>query len=82
MPTKPGAAQLDRMILEIPGGGTDRGREIASLVAAGLASAGALPAAGDLPVMRVAIRAAHQESAQSLARRIVARLARDLAQLQ
>ena len=81
MPAEPQAWQMDRLVLEMPGGSADRGREVASLVAAGLAAAGALPAAGDLPFLRVAVRAEPQESAELLARRIVA-LVRDLARSQ
>jgi hypothetical protein len=81
MAPKPKTAQVDRLLLEIPGGSADRGRKVADLVAAGLAAAGALPAAGDLPTLRVAIRAQPNEDAESLARRIVAATLRDLARL-
>jgi len=79
MSPRPQTAQVDRLLLEIPGGSADRGRKVAELVAAGLAAAGALPSAGDLPTLRVAIRALPQEDAESLARRIVAATLRDLA---
>jgi hypothetical protein len=81
MPAHPQTAQIDRLLLEIPGDSAHRGREVARLVAAELAAADALPAAGDLPTLRVTIRAEPQEDAQSLARRIVAAMLRDLARL-
>jgi hypothetical protein len=81
MPARPQTAQVDRLLLEIPGGSADQGRKVARLVAAGLAAAGALPAAGDLPTLRIAIRAEPQDDAESLARRIVAGMLRELARL-
>jgi hypothetical protein len=79
MPQNPPRARVDRLVLELPGGGPDRGREVASLVAAGLAAAGALPQAGDLPTLRVTVPTETGEDAATLARRIVAATLRDLA---
>jgi hypothetical protein len=78
MAQNPPRARVDRLILELPGGSAERGREVASLVAAGLAAAGALPQAGDLPTLRVTVTTYGEDSA-SLARRIVAATLRDLA---
>jgi hypothetical protein len=79
MAQNPPRARVDRLVLELPGGSPDRGREVASLVAAGLAAAGALPQAGDLPTVRVTVTTEAGEDAESLALRIVAATLRDLA---
>lgn len=79
MPGPAPRARIDRLMLEIPGGSADRGREVGQLVAAGLAEAGALPQAGDLPTLRVTITSSAREEAATLACRIVAAVLRDLA---
>ena len=79
MPAQSPTARVDRLVLEIPGGSADHGREVGRLVAAGLAAADALPAIGDLPTLRITIRAEAQEDAETLAHRIVAATLRDLA---
>jgi hypothetical protein len=72
-------AQVDRMVLTMPGGSAADGRRVALLVAAGLAEAGALPQAGDLPRLRVSISADHHTDPAALARRIVQATLRELA---
>jgi hypothetical protein len=72
-------AQIDRLRIVLPGGDIDRGRKVAKLVAAGLANAGALPQAGDIPTLRVTLTADHRADDETLARLIVAATLRDLA---
>jgi len=71
--------RIDRLVLDLPGGSTEYGRQVATLVAAGLAAANALPASGDLPALRVTIASDHSAEPATLARRIVAATLRDLA---
>jgi hypothetical protein len=78
MAQNPPRAKIDRLVLELPGGSADSGREVAKLVAAGLAAAGTLPQGGDLPTLRVVIASNGREDAPTLARRIVAATLRDL----
>jgi hypothetical protein len=73
------APKIDRMIVELPGGSADQGRQVALLVAAGLAAAGALPQSGDLPHIRVTISGSPKSDPISLARRIVQATLRELA---
>ncbi len=75
----PPNARIDRLRLVIPGSDADHGREVAKLVAAGLANAGALPQSGDIPTLRVTINADHRADPETLARLIVAATLRDLA---
>jgi len=75
------ARRVDRLLLDIPGSSAEHGRKVALLVAAGLANAGALPQAGDLPTLRVTITADPKSDPATLARRIVAATLRDLARL-
>lgn len=77
MADTPATARIDRLLLEMPGGSADYGREVAVLVAAGLA--GAMPQAGDLPTLRVAISAGPRVDPATLAQRIVAETLRALA---
>jgi len=79
MPDAPAVKRIDRLLLDIPGSTADYGRQVALLVAAGLANAGAVPQAGDLPTLRVTITADHRSDPATLARRIVAATLRDLA---
>jgi hypothetical protein len=79
MPDAPAVKRIDRLLLDIPGSTADYGRQVALLVAAGLANAGAVPQAGDLPTLRVTITADHRGDPATLARRIVAATLRDLA---
>lgn len=72
------AARIDRLMLEIPGSTAEHGREVARLVIAGLANAGALPQAGDLPTLRVTVTADDRSDAATLARRILAATLREL----
>jgi hypothetical protein len=73
---------IDRLSLEIPGempgviaeGGRDMGVEIATRPAA----AGALPAAGDYPAVRVEVPAMPNEQRSDLIARIVAEALRQL----
>ncbi len=71
--------RIDRLVIDVPGGSADQGRELALLVAAGLAAAGALPQAGDLPTLRVAVSAEATTDPTTLARRIVSATLRALA---
>jgi hypothetical protein len=75
------ARRVDRLLLDIPGSSAEHGRKVALLVAAGLANAGALPQAGDLPTLRVTIAADPGNDPATLARRIVAATLRELARL-
>jgi hypothetical protein len=79
MPDTPAVKRIDRLLLDIPGSTADYGRQVALLVAAGLANAGAVPQAGDLPTLRVTITGDHRSDAATLARRIVEATLRDLA---
>jgi len=73
--------RIDRLLLDIPGSSAEHGRKVALLVAAGLANAGTLPQAGDLPTLRVTIAADQSNDPATLARRIVAATLRELARL-
>ena len=79
MADAPPKARIDRLRLDIPGSTADHGRKVAMLVAAGLANAGALPQAGDLPTLRVTITDDQRADAATLARHIVAATLRALA---
>jgi hypothetical protein len=79
MPDAPAVKRIDRLLLDIPGSTADYGRQVARLVAAGLADASAVPQAGDLPTLRVTITADHRSDPATLARRIVEATLRDLA---
>ena len=74
--------QIDRLRIVLPGGDVDRGREVAKLVAAGLANSGALPQAGDIPTLRVTLTADHRADPETLARLIVTATLRELARTQ
>lgn len=71
--------KIERLLIDVPGGSPEQGRELARLVAAGLAQAGALPQAGDVPRLSVTLTAHQREDAEGLARRIVAATLRALA---
>jgi hypothetical protein len=73
--------RIDRLLLNLPGSSAEYGRQVAMLVAAGLANAGALPQAGDLPTVRVTVTADNRTEPAALARRIVAATLRDLARI-
>jgi hypothetical protein len=81
MADAPNTMRIDRLLLNIPGSSAEHGRQVAMLVAAGLANAGALPQAGDLPTLRVTITADNRTDPATLARRIVAATLRDLARM-
>jgi hypothetical protein len=81
MPEPAPPTRIDRMVLTMPGGSAGDGRQVALLVAAGLAAAGTLPQAGDLPRLRVAITAEQNTDPATLARRIVAATLRELARI-
>jgi hypothetical protein len=63
--------RIDRLAMEIPGGSALTGRRVALLVAAGLAEAGALPAAGDIPAIRVELAVGGNPDEPLLARHII-----------
>ena len=71
--------RIDRLVLDLPGRSAEQAHRIALLVAEGLAAAGALPQAGDIPTLKVAITADRDIDTTALARRIVAATLRDLA---
>jgi len=73
------AARIDRLRIDVPGGSPGQARELARLVAAGLAQAGALPQAGDLPSLHVTLAGETHADPATLARRIVAATLRALA---
>lgn len=73
-----GAIQIDRMTMEIGAASSAEGRRVALLVAAGLAEAGALPAVGDIPAVRIELAADPGADALELAQRIVAATLRQL----
>ena len=77
--TTQNSVQIDRFVLEVPGRTADYGREVAMLVAAGLAACGALPQAGDVPTLRITLPADPRDGAATLAQRIVAETLRCLA---
>jgi hypothetical protein len=66
------ALKIDSFLLSMPGGSAAQGRKVAELVAAGLAAAGALPQAGDLPRLSVTVREPRPRDPESLAKQIVA----------
>lgn len=75
------AIRIDRMKMEIPGGSAAAGQRIALSVAAGLAEAGVLPAAGDIPVVQIELTAATDADESELAQRIIAATLRHLRRL-
>jgi hypothetical protein len=79
VPGNPAKTRIDRLVLNLPGGSTEYGRQVAILVAAGLAAANALPASGDLPALRITVPSGPAADPATLARRIVAATLRDLA---
>jgi|GEM_PF-2488263 hypothetical protein len=78
-PTPASALSIDRLTLSLPGLSPAQGREVAGLVAAGLAAAGTLPQSGMIPRLSVTLRAGEQATPESLARRIVAETLQALA---
>jgi hypothetical protein len=70
---------IDRLVLDMPGRSAEEARRIALLVADGLAAAGALPQAGDLPTMRVAVTGDPHSDSATIARRIVVATLREIA---
>jgi hypothetical protein len=66
------AIHIDRMEMEIPGVSSEEGQRLALLVAAGLAVAGAMPAAGDIPVLQIDLVVGNNFSESELAQRIIA----------
>ena len=78
MPQPAPGLTIDRFVLDMPGGSAADGRQVAQLVAAGLAAAGALPEAGDLPALRVTLTEPAGHDPARLAERIVAETLRAL----
>jgi len=72
MAEAPPSLTIDRLTLSLPGMSPAQGRQVARLVAAGLAAAGTLPQSGDIPRLRVSLSAGERPNPESLARRIVA----------
>ncbi len=79
MPQARSRTRIDRLTLSLPFGSAEYARRVATLVAAGLAGADGLPAAGDVPTLCVTIESGPLPSPATLARRIVAATLRDLA---
>ncbi len=85
MPADPGPEEtvppvrIDRLVLDLPAGSADQGRQVALLVAEGLAASGMLPRAGAMPKLNVAVTADARTEPAALARRIVAATLRELA---
>jgi FlaA1/EpsC-like NDP-sugar epimerase len=69
---------IDRLIVRAPGLSEDQGRRLALQIAAQLAPAGGLPAAGDLPRLEVRAAAARSVDVRDLAQRIVDEALRQL----
>jgi hypothetical protein len=72
------AMQIDRMKIEIPRSSAEEGRRIALMVAYGLAEAGAMPAAGDIPAVLIELMADTNASGSELAQRIITEALRHL----
>jgi hypothetical protein len=77
MPDAP--LRIDRLVLSLPGGSAADGRKLGSLVAAGLAAAGALPQSGDLPSLNITVGARPGNGPEAVARQIVEQVLRSLA---
>ena len=73
------ALKIDRFLLQMPGSSAADGRKVAELVAAGLAAAGTLPGAGDLPTLSLNLTAPPGADPESLAGQIVEATLRALA---
>jgi hypothetical protein len=69
---------IDRLSLELRGGVAQGGRDMAVDLATRLAAAGALPAAGDYPAIRIQVQALPNERQSDLTARIVAEALRHL----
>ena len=69
---------IDRMRLVMPGLSEDDGRRLALRLAALLANAGGLPAAGDIPTLRLDVTGDPREGVPHLAGRIIGELLRQL----
>lgn len=69
---------IDRLTVQFPGITPEEGRKLALQIAADLAAAGAMPAAGDFPVVRVEMAVAAKSNHSDLAARIVAEAIRQL----
>jgi hypothetical protein len=65
------AMHIDRLIIRAPGLSEAQGRQLALGIAARLAEAGGMPAAGDIPRLEVRAPAAHRADGADLAERIV-----------
>jgi hypothetical protein len=63
--------RIDRLTISAPGLSEGEGRRLALQIAAQLAAAGGLPAAGDIPQLTVRVPAGHRVDVPDLAQRIV-----------
>lgn len=70
--------RIDRLIVHAPGLSESEGRQLALQIAAQLAEAGGIPAAGDIPRLGVRARAARRVDVPDLAQRIVDEALRQL----
>jgi hypothetical protein len=75
------AVHIDRMIIEISAVSPTEGRQIALLVAAGLADAGAMPGIGDTPAVQLELPTDADASGSELAGYIIAATLRQLRRL-
>jgi hypothetical protein len=70
--------RIDRLIVRAPGLSESQGRQLALRIAAQLAEAGGMPAAGDLSRLEVSAPTAHPVNVPDLAERIVDQALRQL----
>jgi hypothetical protein len=70
--------RIDRLIVRAPGLSESQGRQLALRIAAQLAEAGGMPAAGDIPRLEVSAPAARPVDVPDLAQRIVDEALRQL----
>jgi hypothetical protein len=75
---KPKDVSIDHLTLQFPGISAEQGRLMALEIAAALASAGAMPAAGDFPAIQVEMSIAAKSSRADLVSRVVSETLRQL----
>jgi hypothetical protein len=69
---------IDRLAIQIPGLSNEEGRQLGLRMAAALAAAGGIPAAGDIPALHLDVEADMSAGLPRLADRIVIELLRQL----
>jgi hypothetical protein len=70
--------RIDRLVLSLPGGSATDGQKLGRLIAAGLATAGALPQSGDLPNLSITVGARGADRPEAVARQIVEQILQSL----